>query len=435
MYRASWKFDQPMLTHESMSLEYSSQTNSQDKNRLSSINDLPKKVRKKYHRKDIEVPAEYKGKLIKHLKCKRLVFEFVWFLERSDNLVIKTYDELLHGINCLQMSKSTLRRDLDKLREKKFIIAEEAPKHLKPKRGRCVKDNTLCWRIDFEYLESLGITREYLNRYTSDHNKRKRRDRRVVPINHTAEKIASIWALKNEQTLKLPLSNNSFIFTDYHPHGSKDPKVIHCGKEATKKMRDNDHHNIKILPKYAPIRSFNGESLLNLGAIRIFEVSKLERNIVLEKIANHHRISLGKADELLKNLEIYHDKHQNVALPVNWIDILQDGVSKSVEKGFFCSAGGRGKTERSHSNARHISEFTPKIGPRERCASLVEIDDRKKIYENDDAMIPQEIKAIYEKGRAMIREGKIDESLEIFKLADSMRKKTHVHKNLIGIPF
>ena len=178
-----------------MSLEYSSETNSQVNEELNSVNS-----RKKYHTRT-DTPVFYQGRLAELVGCDRsiLIVTRIFSLQEKIGFrpVYSTYKKFAtYTLNALNMSERTMWTYLNRLVKKGIIIKHETPKELKKDHGICVRDNTLCWSLNYEYLEKFGIDIKYLKRVIYA-------DKRIVVKNTLKEKIC--------ETLKEPPLNYQLI--------------------------------------------------------------------------------------------------------------------------------------------------------------------------------------------------------------------------------
>jgi hypothetical protein len=193
---------------------------------LSSTDKREWKSKKDYHRKEKDVPCDYRGILIALLGCKRLAFEVAHLHNqqvRNDNSPIySSYKKFSsYHLSALNLSESTIRRDFEKLVRLEVLIKEEAPDELKRRFGVGKRDNTRCWSLNYELLWQLGITPAYLMGVLKG-------DKRILTKNFAAKKI--------EQTLKNPLTPIEPITSNYKP--SQRSKKQTCQFEKIISVKD-----------------------------------------------------------------------------------------------------------------------------------------------------------------------------------------------------
>ncbi|GEM_PF-7115749 len=177
-----------------------------------------------YHRQSKDVPCVYQGQIKKLLGCDRLSFILLHLhnqLHRNAGKPIySSYKKFAtYYLSSLNMSVSTVRRELDSLLRMKVIIKEKAPTDLRRQFGFGKRDNTRCWSINYELLSEFGITPAYMMKILKG-------DKRLLTKNFAAKKI--------EQTLKKPPLVNQLI-SNYIP--PQEPKLSTCQFKNAFKVR------------------------------------------------------------------------------------------------------------------------------------------------------------------------------------------------------
>ncbi len=162
-----------------------------------------KRTRKSYHRHSKDVPCQFKGQLKKLFLDDReiIALRVLYRMQRKIDFqpIYSSYRFWSqHLLSDMNLSERTVRRIMNKLTNSSIIQKSSPTAEQIRFRGIKKKDSTLCWSINYEHLETLGITKEYLERVLYN-------DRRITVKNPLFEK-------KIGQPSKItPLTNNKII--------------------------------------------------------------------------------------------------------------------------------------------------------------------------------------------------------------------------------